>query len=291
MRSLCSLVVINISICGDWAGAVFNSDGSTGSCSDAVSDPSNYNGAPTFLPFRSTSACTDFHCRRSDHDQLHLDLPEVLSTPHHSEFCQAARVPPLKNNIRPSQTITSSIHFFNCLYARKHSVTKRLSRRVAAGLRFHLFGIRYCWSLDSLILEFYRSTHSPRRREIRHSPFPLGLACFSPTTNCILRRITDTHHTYLDVDIAVFVFEPIPDPRCCYVPITIHSFILKSTDGRDVHTLQREGNLGTSQGETARVTHFCGLEAVSRMAAPMGLGVQKRPRERFYCRQNAVVTT
>jgi hypothetical protein len=38
-------IVINISICGDWAGAVYNSDGFPGSCADAVADPANYNDA------------------------------------------------------------------------------------------------------------------------------------------------------------------------------------------------------------------------------------------------------
>jgi hypothetical protein len=35
------LVVINISICGDWAGAAYSGGGS---CSDAVSNASNYDG-------------------------------------------------------------------------------------------------------------------------------------------------------------------------------------------------------------------------------------------------------
>ena len=39
------LVVINITICGDWAGAVYNSEGFLGACADAVLNPSNYDSA------------------------------------------------------------------------------------------------------------------------------------------------------------------------------------------------------------------------------------------------------
>jgi hypothetical protein len=46
----CVPVVINITICGDWAGSVFAADGFSGSCGDAVADPSNYDGA-IIVPF------------------------------------------------------------------------------------------------------------------------------------------------------------------------------------------------------------------------------------------------
>ena len=52
-------VVINITICGDWAGGVYSSDGFPGTCADAVADPSNYNSAifthASYLPLTRTS--------------------------------------------------------------------------------------------------------------------------------------------------------------------------------------------------------------------------------------------
>ncbi|KAF9787254.1 glycoside hydrolase family 16 protein [Thelephora terrestris] len=38
-------LVINITICGDWAGAAYDSGGFPGTCADAVADPSNYDNA------------------------------------------------------------------------------------------------------------------------------------------------------------------------------------------------------------------------------------------------------
>ena len=36
------IVVINITICGDWAGPAYDNGGFQGTCTDAVADPSNY---------------------------------------------------------------------------------------------------------------------------------------------------------------------------------------------------------------------------------------------------------
>lgn len=38
-------LVINITLCGDWAGATFNADGFAGSCIDAVKNPRNYDNS------------------------------------------------------------------------------------------------------------------------------------------------------------------------------------------------------------------------------------------------------
>ncbi|KZV88203.1 hypothetical protein EXIGLDRAFT_651429 [Exidia glandulosa HHB12029] len=36
------MLIFDITLCGDWAGATFNSDGCSGSCADMVMDPKNY---------------------------------------------------------------------------------------------------------------------------------------------------------------------------------------------------------------------------------------------------------
>ena len=45
-------VVINITICGDWAGSAYDNGGFPGTCADAVADPSNYDRTnfPLFPP-------------------------------------------------------------------------------------------------------------------------------------------------------------------------------------------------------------------------------------------------
>ena len=49
------LVVINITICGDWAGSAYNNGGFPGTCPDAVADPSNYDSM-SFPPL-DTNCC------------------------------------------------------------------------------------------------------------------------------------------------------------------------------------------------------------------------------------------
>jgi hypothetical protein len=53
-------VVINITICGDWAGAAYNSGGFPGTCADAVADPSNYDSTTPLSLFALVSAHSDF---------------------------------------------------------------------------------------------------------------------------------------------------------------------------------------------------------------------------------------
>lgn len=48
---LSSIVVINITICGDWAGADFNNGNYGGTCSDAVSNSKNYDCTNPFSFF------------------------------------------------------------------------------------------------------------------------------------------------------------------------------------------------------------------------------------------------
>jgi len=42
-------IIINISICGDWAGAAYNSGGFPGSCTDAVANATNYDSAQIMI--------------------------------------------------------------------------------------------------------------------------------------------------------------------------------------------------------------------------------------------------
>ena len=48
-------IVIDTTLCGDWAGAAFSGDGCPGTCSDFVADPANFNGMYLhFLPILIT---------------------------------------------------------------------------------------------------------------------------------------------------------------------------------------------------------------------------------------------
>ena len=69
-------MVINITICGDWAGSAYNSGGFPGTCADAVADPSNYNSA-TVLPICAGHRSLE-PLRCFDQSQQYLSLPEVL---------------------------------------------------------------------------------------------------------------------------------------------------------------------------------------------------------------------
>ena len=76
-RPVCSSVVINTSICGDWAGPVYNNGGFPGTCADAVANATNYDGM-YLSPLDSIR--TNCRSRGSNRDQPHLDLPEGLRT-------------------------------------------------------------------------------------------------------------------------------------------------------------------------------------------------------------------
>lgn len=73
-------LILDTTICGDWAGAAFGSDGCSGSCSDLVSDPKN------FASELETIQCYKKHClmkvffRRSMEGQLHCCLPTFITT-------------------------------------------------------------------------------------------------------------------------------------------------------------------------------------------------------------------
>ena len=73
-------VVINITICGDWAGSAYSSGGFPGTCADAVADPSNYDSATFPLPPHGYHSLNSFH-RRFDQGREHLRLPEILDSP------------------------------------------------------------------------------------------------------------------------------------------------------------------------------------------------------------------
>lgn len=65
---LSPLVVINITICGDWAGSAYDNGGFPGTCADAVANPSNYDST-TFPRFILITAHLNFPRRRFDQGQ------------------------------------------------------------------------------------------------------------------------------------------------------------------------------------------------------------------------------
>jgi len=52
-------VVINITICGDWAGSAYDNGNFPGTCAEAVADPSNYDGM-TLSPLLAITTCSNF---------------------------------------------------------------------------------------------------------------------------------------------------------------------------------------------------------------------------------------
>lgn len=70
-------MVINITICGDWAGPAYDNGGFPGTCADAVADPSNYDST-TFSPLYANAAYSKFPHRSFDQDKQYLRLPEML---------------------------------------------------------------------------------------------------------------------------------------------------------------------------------------------------------------------
>ena len=72
------LVVINITICGDWAGADFNNGNNGGTCADAVGNSTNYDGTCYLSRFLGRGSYSP-HSSGTDLCQLHFRLPAGLS--------------------------------------------------------------------------------------------------------------------------------------------------------------------------------------------------------------------
>ena len=147
-------VVINISVCGDWAGSAY--PGGTTACSNAVSNAANYNSTHLFSTLFPDIADADHCCRRSDHDQLHLSLPTGLSatfeglSPSTVFFSTRARVPHIKDDYSTERI--SILSFISTVYTTEQDSVTNITLSSGESNRwvvcvFVPLGIRYCWSL------------------------------------------------------------------------------------------------------------------------------------------------
>jgi hypothetical protein len=66
-------LVIDTTLCGDWAGAVYGNSGCPGTCAQAVADASNFDRA-FFFDALARDSCTEREIRRLLDDQQHFDL-------------------------------------------------------------------------------------------------------------------------------------------------------------------------------------------------------------------------